>query len=635
MALGSIGGNARVVVDFVANTQGLSSGLREAQTQASTTGSRFKGMGKAALIGAGAAGLGALVAVAKTGAAELGQAAKVAAQTEAVIKSTGGAAGVSAKDVGELSEALMMKSGVDDEAIASGQNLLLTFTRIRNEAGKGNDVFDQATKATLDMSVAMGTDMKSSAVLVGKALNDPVKGLTALTRVGVSFTEAQKAQITAMSESGDVAGAQKIILQELNKEFGGSAEAAGKTLPGQLAIGQEAFANLAGEIVGVLVPAFTAIATFFRENPKLAKAVVIGVLALAAAVVVLNGVMLVMAVITAPISGTFLLIAAGLAALVAIVILTIRYWDQIVAAFQVGWGWLKANWPLLLPILLGPIGIAALAIIRHWDAIWDKTTSIFNAIKSFLTASVNATANVLRAVWNGLIGFFAGLAGRIAGAFDAVRSWLRRPGEWAEDAAGMIRSAWNSLLGFLGGIPGRIAGIFDGVRSWLKRPGQWAQEGVDAVKSAFNEMMTFLNGLVDKVGAVASRIGSALKTPINAVINAINAVQIPRVSISIPSFKIGPKKFGGGSVGIGPFDPFGHVPTLARGGVVASPTLAMIGEGGGREIVAPEELLREIVGANAPEVRVYIGDTELRAMVRYEVRTESDRTAQTLLAGLR
>ena len=50
----------------------------------------------------------------------------------------------------------MKKTGVDDEAIPSGENLLLTFTNIRNEAGKGNDVFDQATTATLDLSVALG-----------------------------------------------------------------------------------------------------------------------------------------------------------------------------------------------------------------------------------------------------------------------------------------------------------------------------------------------------------------------------------------------------------------------------------------------------------------------------------------------
>ncbi|HEX8348829.1 MAG TPA: hypothetical protein VF598_02630, partial [Hymenobacter sp.] len=62
--------------------------------------------------------------------------------------------------------------------------------------------------------------------------NDPVKGITALTRVGVTFTEQQKEQITQMVKAGNTAGAQKLIIAELNKEFGGSAEAARKAAGG-------------------------------------------------------------------------------------------------------------------------------------------------------------------------------------------------------------------------------------------------------------------------------------------------------------------------------------------------------------------------------------------------------------------
>ena len=156
---------------------------------------------------------------------EARDAQKVGAQTEAVIKSTGAAAGVSAKQVGDLSTAISNKVGIDDEAIQSGANLLLTFTNIRNEAGKGNDIFNQATQAITDMGAAMGGDPKSSAIQLGKALNDPVKGITALSRVGVSFTAQQKDQIKVMVATGDTASAQKVILAELAKEFGGSAEA--------------------------------------------------------------------------------------------------------------------------------------------------------------------------------------------------------------------------------------------------------------------------------------------------------------------------------------------------------------------------------------------------------------------------
>lgn len=214
----------------------------------------FSGLGKAASLAAGAAGIGGFGEAVKASFEEMSSAAKVGAQTNAVIKSTGEAANVSAGHVDELATSLLNKSGVDDEVIKSGENVLLTFTGIRNEAGKNNNVFDQATRATLDLSTAMHEDMSTAAVQVGKALNDPIKGLTALRRVGVTFTTQQKAQVTQMVKTGNTMGAQKVILHELNREFGGSAAAAGKTLPGQLNILKQTMLNLGGSIATMLLP---------------------------------------------------------------------------------------------------------------------------------------------------------------------------------------------------------------------------------------------------------------------------------------------------------------------------------------------------------------------------------------------
>jgi phage-related minor tail protein len=154
------------------------------------------------------------------------ESAKIGRLTEQVIKSTGGAANVSAKQVGDLAAAIAKKTGIDDEAIQSSENLLLTFTNVSNEVGKGNNIFNQATGIITDMSVALGQDSSSSAIQLGKALNDPIKGVTALQRVGVSFTASQKEQIATLVESGKTMDAQKLILAELGKEFGGAAEAA-------------------------------------------------------------------------------------------------------------------------------------------------------------------------------------------------------------------------------------------------------------------------------------------------------------------------------------------------------------------------------------------------------------------------
>lgn len=166
------------------------------------------------------AGAGLAVAV-----KEAREAEKAGAQTRAVIKSMGGAANVTAKQVEELAESISVKAGMDDEAIQQGQNLLLTFANLRNEAGKGNKIFDRTTQLAVDMSVALDQDLKQSAIQLGKALNDPAVGLTALRRVGVSFNEQQTEQIKTLFESGKQLEAQKLILRELGREFKGSAAA--------------------------------------------------------------------------------------------------------------------------------------------------------------------------------------------------------------------------------------------------------------------------------------------------------------------------------------------------------------------------------------------------------------------------
>jgi phage-related minor tail protein len=122
-------------------------------------------------------------------------------KSAAVLKSTGNVAGTSVKQIDGLAASLESMSGVDEELIINSQNVLLTFTKVRNEAGKGNDIFTQGTKAALNLSTALGTDLQASTIQVGKALNDPIKGVTALQRVGVSFTAAQKDQIAAMVKS--------------------------------------------------------------------------------------------------------------------------------------------------------------------------------------------------------------------------------------------------------------------------------------------------------------------------------------------------------------------------------------------------------------------------------------------------
>lgn len=160
-----------------------------------------------------------LIGFMKDSVVEAEAAAKAQAQLEAVITSTGGAAGITADQVNELADTLSKATGVEDDLIIKNSALMLTFTKVSSK------VFPDAIDAALNMSAVMGTDLQSSIIQVGKALQDPIEGVTALRRVGVNLTDSQRDLIRTMMDSGQIMEAQQLILDELTTEFGGAAEA--------------------------------------------------------------------------------------------------------------------------------------------------------------------------------------------------------------------------------------------------------------------------------------------------------------------------------------------------------------------------------------------------------------------------
>jgi hypothetical protein len=181
---------------------------------------------------------------------------KAEAQLNAVLKSTGQAAGLTKVELLDMASAFQDVTTFGDEVVLSAENILLTFTKI------GKDIFPLATETVLNMSEALGQDLKSSAIQLGKALQDPVLGVTALRRVGVNFSEAQIKVIKSLVETGKAADAQKLILKELEKEFGGSARAARDTFGGSL----KALNNQIGETKETLGLYITTVGKPFVDN---------------------------------------------------------------------------------------------------------------------------------------------------------------------------------------------------------------------------------------------------------------------------------------------------------------------------------------------------------------------------------
>ena len=225
------------------------SALKDLNRGASDVIQRFTGLNVASL--GAAAAIGGLAAGLHYAVQQAAEAEKIMAVTGAVVKATGGAAGLTAEQIAAMAGRLSQLNAVDDEVIQSAQNVLLTFKKIKGEA------FEQASQAALDLSVVMGGDWRGAMMMVGKALEDPVRGITALRRAGVSFTADQQALIKSLVETGQQAKAMDMILAELNSQVGGAGVAAANTYAGQVALLKINIDNLAQSVGEGLIPPLT------------------------------------------------------------------------------------------------------------------------------------------------------------------------------------------------------------------------------------------------------------------------------------------------------------------------------------------------------------------------------------------
>lgn len=256
-------GNSDVVIKIATEYAGKA--LEQANKAVGSMGDSFKSAAEKIVnfktislaAAAAAAGLGYELYKA-TQAAIAAEAAE--AKLNATLASTQGVAGMTRSALMELAAEMQRTTAFEADMVVEAESLMLTFTKVNKE------VFPSAIRLAADMSVGMGQDLKSSIIQVGKALNDPMQGLMALSRVGVQFSDVQKQQIENFMAVNDIASAQKIILGELTTQFGGQAVAQAETYGGKIIQVKNAFEDLQEEI-GFLITKNT----FFTRSLDLLK----------------------------------------------------------------------------------------------------------------------------------------------------------------------------------------------------------------------------------------------------------------------------------------------------------------------------------------------------------------------------
>lgn len=544
-------GALRVALDL--GVGAWTKGLRDAEGQAQSAAKRMQAIG-GSMIKTGAVLTASVTApMIAFGAASMKAAAEsrdALGQVEQTLKSMGNGAGFSSEQLQKMGKDLMYLSTFDDDEILRKVTAnMLTFGNVAGEQ------FARAQRAAVDLATRMGGDLQAATLMVGKALNDPAKGLAALRRVGIQFTAQQQDQIKAMAAAGDAAGAQSLMLAELERQFGGAGKAARDAVPGSDAINK--WADLQESIGGFLLDAVAmiepyvnrALDAFNNLDPSMQKIVVIGG-ALVGAL------------------GPLLLILGPMVSALGAVIGAVGAWASgmsLAAGLAGGWGALLAP---ILPVIAGiaaAVG-AAYLVWKNWDTIGPILAGFWESIKATigppLMNLIAAVKDALTALWTGPFGqllqavgtkwaefqgiMLQSLGSAIPGVLEAFGSLITGVFNMAAEAlrfivallSGDFAGAWEHAKGFVsafvtgvGGIisglgqavVGYISSMVQGIDNWmggaLSRIWSKVKEGIESVKSFFYGLYdavvgnSYIPDMVDGIGAHMRRLDSIMVEP--------------------------------------------------------------------------------------------------------------------------
>lgn len=510
--------------------------------------------------GVALAGVAAFGAAVVDGLGDAKESAQLMAQTEAVIKSTGGAANVSAQQVADYASSLSDAAGASlfgDDQIQQSENLLLTFTNIKDKS------LEAATAISVDMAQALGGAPKDSAIQLGKALNDPINGITALTRVGVTFTEEQKNQIKTLQESGDMAGAQAVILAELNKEFGGSAKAAADATGGWSELNGR-WGEVKETLGAAVLPLLTMLAGFLLDNviPAVEQAAAMfgpliqSFMDTGVSSGVLGGAITQLGIIWQALQPVIENVVNAIGAVVLAVFGVVQEfianhgaeisafmtdaWNQIMAIIQVGIQLYNAIVPPVLQAIAGFIRDHGEQIQTILGAAWTTIKAIIDGALTIIRGVLTAALQIIQGDWSG--------------AWETIKGTLSRV--W-DDIKAIISASWDTVKALFGGFASDAVALGAGI----------------------------IDSAVAGVSSAAGKLSSIIS---DSVSGAIEAGKRALHDAGVPGFASGVRNFAGGLALVGERGP--ELVALPRGSNVYSNSdtrsmLAGAGAGGGGIVI--------------------------------------------------
>lgn len=357
-----------------------------------------------------AVALAAVTAAAVQVVAKAEAAATSNARLTNVFRSMGDTTGRAADEAIRYAEALARQTGIDANTVKLTQAKLATFSAVSDESARMAGTFDRATLAAADLAAAGFGSMESNAVQLGKALQDPTKGLTALSKSGVTFTAVEREQIKAMQAAGDMAGAQAVILKAVETQVGGTAvataNASDKMKEGwsqaQAALGELLLPAL--EVVSQLVGKFS---DTVKDNRTAVVAVAVVIATLAAGILALN---------------------------VALQVYKVVQMAATVATWASNAAWLANPITWIVLAIVAAIALLVAAFVWAWnnsETFRKVVTAVFDGLKAavgWLVAAFQAAGRAISGVWDG-----------ITSAVRSAVDWIAQKIAWLMDKLNAVK----------------------------------------------------------------------------------------------------------------------------------------------------------------------------------------------------
>lgn len=581
--------NKELGIRYTADTSGVKKGVGEIERLNTSLSSKLKAagqsmtnVGKSATLGLTLPIVGAGVAAFKL-ADEYGDAA---GQVQQHIKTMGVQGVVSFGGLSKAARDFSMQTGIAQTELLGASGKLVTFA---NVAARGTGFLNETTRAAADLSASGFGSVSSASVMLGKALDNPLKGITALSRVGVSFSEQQTKVIEKLVATGQTAKAQGIILGAVQAQVGGTAkkiadpwDKAKATLQATAITIGEAVMPVVSKLAGVIAD----VAKWFQNLSPGAKEIAIKIAAVAAAagpLLIIFG-KLATAVgsivgLGAKIIGVFVGKAAAasadaaatgaattatwalntsllatiatvgliVVAIVAVAIVIIKNWDTIKRFGIAAWNAIKA---------------AALAV---WNAIKAAALFVWNVIKGIIKAYVAAWKIAFRVVWTVVKTVWNAIKAAIKAAWAVIKAI-------AAAYVAVYKTAWNVVKTIALGVWKAIVGAVKIAWGVLKSVGQTIKSffvgiwnGIkESAKTVWDAIKTTVSNVWDVISGIVKTGANGLIVILNGIIKGINLL-IRGVNLVKPGEDISS------------IEP---IPYLARGGRIMRTGLAIVGESG-------------------------------------------------------